>query len=130
MVTWGCVAPEGIYFCTPMLAKGIPLGNLVWAKACYLAILLQEKWNFGNSRIQTQNFRYIGLEMAKILAFFVKKTPIHDTFDVGFDLAKGTMFKKIGPENSIILKLQAAQPYPDLAENPLPPPVKLTRQFS
>ena len=73
MVTWGCVAPEGIYFCTPMLAKGIPLGNLVWAKACYLAILLQEKWNFGNSRIQTQNFRYIGLEMAKFWHFLSRK---------------------------------------------------------
>ena len=54
---------------TSGLAKGILFDNLLWARVCFLAILVKEKSNFGYSCIETQNFGDFGLEKAKIWQF-------------------------------------------------------------
>ena len=75
-------------------------GLLVWprvffslGKGMLLAILVNEKSNFGYSCIETQNFYDFGLKKAKIWQFLFRKLMI--LFDVEFSIAKGIIFKKI-----------------------------------
>ena len=64
------------------LAKGIlfPIfAHLVWARVYFLAILVKEMSNFGNSCKETQIvFKFWSIE-CKNLASFASKMPIHGT---------------------------------------------------
>ena len=89
----GFAARKGILFWTFSLGKGI----------CFMAILVKEKSNFDNSCLETKKIWWS--REGENLATFVKKTPIHGTFDVEFSLAKGIIFTAIGLANGSILKL-------------------------
>ena len=79
----GDVPPARVCFFKPSsLAKGILLpifAHLVWARVYFLAILVKEMSNFGNSCKETQIFfKFWSLE-CKNLASFASKMPIHGT---------------------------------------------------
>ena len=97
------------------LAKGILFANFCpfsLGKGIFLAILVKELSNFGNSCKETQIFFKSWSLECKNLASFAQKMPTHGTFDVGISLAKGIIFRKIGLANGAILKLWAAHPCP------------------
>ena len=68
---------------------------LLSAKVCFLAILVKEKLNFGNSCAETHNFGDFGVREGENLVIFVLKRPTHGTFDVEFSLAKGIILQKV-----------------------------------
>ena len=93
----GDVPPTRECFFKPSsLAKGILFANfspfsrprvyflpifahLVWARVCFLAILVKEMSNFGNSCKETQIFFKFWFIECKNLASFASKMPIHGT---------------------------------------------------
>ena len=97
--TWGCdVPPARVCFFKPSsLAKGILFANFrpfSLGKGIFLAILVKELSNFGNSCKETQIFfKFWSLE-CKNLASFASKMPTHGTFDVGISLAKVSFSEK------------------------------------
>ena len=46
-------AHTGMLFWTTSLPKGILCGKFFWARACFLAVLVKEKSNVGNSSVGT-----------------------------------------------------------------------------
>ena len=111
--TWGCAAREGILFRTSSLAKGVLFGNFSRVKS------RQEYafWEFWSKRYQNS----VIFAKWENLASFAKKMPIQSTSERKISLAKGIIFTKIGLANGYIVKLWAAPPTRNLAENPPPP---------
>ena len=99
--------------------------HLVWARVYFLAILVKEMSNFGNSCKETQIFFEILVHRMQKLGKFCLENANSWHFDVEISLAKGIIFRKIGLANGAILKQWAAHPCPKFSREP-PPPRALT----
>ena len=85
-----------------------------YSRVRFLAILVKELSNFGNSCKETQFFSNLVLRTQKF-GKICPENATHGTFGVEISLAKGIIFRKIGLANGAILKLWAAQTCPKLS---------------
>ena len=96
--------------------------HLVWARVYFLAILVKEMSNFGNSCKETEIFFQILIHRMQKFGKFCLENANSWHFDVEISLAKGIFFRKIGLANGAILKQWAAHPCPKFSREPPPPP--------